>query len=74
MKIKIPFTNKQLILDPIYEGLFILLGFYALFASSILAMAAFGPTKMCIFIGVVILIHALKTSEVKELEVENVKE
>jgi len=37
-------------------------------------MAAFGPTKMCIFIGVVILIHALKTSEVKELEVENVKE
>lgn len=74
MKIKIPFTNKQVVLDPIYEGLFILLGIYALFALSILAMAAFGPTKICIFIGAVILIHFLKTSKVKELEVENVEE
>ena len=74
MKIKIPFTNKQVVLDPIYEGLFILLGFYALFALSILAMAAFGPTKLCIFVGILITIHMLKTSEVKELEVKNVKE
>ena len=66
MKIKIPFTNKRVILDPIYEGLFILVGFYALFAISVLAMAAFGPTKLCAFIGVLILIHMLKTSQVEE--------
>ena len=74
MKIKIPFTNKQIVLDPIYEGLFILIGFYALFALSVLAMAAFGPTKLCIFIGILILIHMLKTSQVEEFEVKNVKE
>ena len=74
MKIKIPFTNKQVVLDPIYEGLFILVGFYALFALSVLAMAAFGPTKLCIFIGILILIHMLKTSQVEEFEVKNVKE
>ena len=48
--------------------------FYALFALSVLAMAAFGPTKLCIFIGILILIHMLKTSQVEEFEVKNVKE
>ena len=71
MKIKIPFVNKQIILDPIYEGLFILLGFYALFALLILAMSAFGASNVFIIASVLVFIHLAKTTKIEGVNNEN---
>ena len=66
MKIKIPFVNKQIVLDPIYEGLFILLGIYALFALMVTSMAAFGAKNMLIIAATLILFHMIKTSKIEK--------
>lgn len=68
MKIKIPFTRKQVILDPIYEGLFMLLGIYALFALMVMSMAAFGAKNMLIIAATLILFHMIKTSKIEKEE------
>jgi len=68
MKIKIPFSKKQIVLDPIYEGLFILLGFYVLFALMIVSMAAFGAKNMLIIAATLILFHMIKTSKIEKEE------
>ena len=73
MKIKIPFTRKEVILDPVYEGLFFMLAVYALFAITLLLFAAFGAKILFTIMGVFILAHLFKTSEIKEMEVDNVK-
>ena len=74
MKIKIPFTNKQVILDPLYEGLFFMLGIYALFAITLLLFATFGAKTLFGIVGAFILVHLFKTSTVEEVENKNVKE
>jgi len=74
MKIKIPFTNKQIILDPVYEGLFFMLGIYALFAITLLLFAAFGAKTLFAIVGVFVLTHLFKTSTIEEAEDSNVKE
>ena len=68
MKIKIPFSKKQIVLDPIYEGLFILLGFYALFVLMIMSMAAFGAKNMLIIAEILIVFHMIKTSKIEKEE------
>lgn len=68
MKIKIPFSKKQIVLDPIYEGLFILLGFYALFVLMIMSMAAFGAKNMLIIAAILIVFHMIKTSKIEKEE------
>ena len=73
MKIKIPFTNKQVILDPLYEGLFFMLSVYALFAITLLLFAAFGIKTLFGIVGFFILIHLFKTSTVEDVEANNVK-
>jgi hypothetical protein len=70
MKIKIPFTNKQIILDPIYKGLFILLGFYALFPLTFLLLEAFGVKNMLITTLSLILIHMFKTSKIEKGKIQ----
>ena len=65
MKIKIPFVNKQIILDPVYEGLFIILGFYALFALIVILMAAFGAKNMLLISLTLIIFHMIKTSKIE---------
>lgn len=68
MKIKIPFVNKKIILDPIYEGLFMLLGIYALFSLVVMSMAAFGAKNMLIIAATLILFHMIKTSKIDKEE------
>jgi len=74
MKIKIPFTNKQVILDPLYEGLFFMLCIYAVFSITILLFVALGAKVLFGIIGAFILVHIFKTSSVEEVEDSNVKE
>ncbi len=73
MKIKIPFTRKEVILAPVFEGLFIMLGFYSVFAIAILLFAAFGAKNFFLAVGIFLFVGLIKTSEVKETEVDNVK-
>jgi uncharacterized membrane protein YeiB len=70
MKIKIPFFNKQIILDPVYEGLFMILGFYALFALTFLSLAAFGVKNLLIITTSLILVHMIKTSKIEKGETQ----
>ena len=74
MKIKIPFTNKQVILDPLYEGLFFMAAVYAVFAITLLLFAAFGAKTLFGIVGFFILIHLFKTSTIEDTESGNVKE
>ncbi len=74
MKIKIPFTNKQIILDPVFEGLFIMLGFYSVFAITILLFAAIGAKNFFLAVGIFLFVGLIKTSKLENAEVENVKE
>ena len=74
MKIKIPFTNKQVILDPLYEGLFFMFCIYAIFSITILLFVALGAKALFGIIGAFILVHIFKTSTIEEMENENVKE
>jgi len=68
MKIKIPFVDKQIVLDPIYEGLFMLLGIYALFALSLLSLTVFGAKNMLIIAASLTLVHMVKTSKIEKEE------
>lgn len=70
MKIKIPFFNKQIILDPVYEGLFVILGFYALFALMVTLMAAFGAKNMLLISLTLIVFHMIKTSKIEKGEAQ----
>ena len=74
MKIKIPFTNKRIILDPIYEGLFIMLGFYSIFAITILLFVSIGANNFFLAVGIFLFVGFIKTSRIEDAGGRNVKE
>ena len=74
MKIKIPFTNKQIILDPVFEGMFIMLGIYSIFAITILLFAAIGAKNFFLAVGIFLFVGLVKTSKIEKTGGNNVKE
>jgi hypothetical protein len=74
MKIKIPLTNKKLVLNPIYEGLLMMLTFYAIFGIAVLLFTALGLKNFSLAVGIFLFVGLIKTSRVENTEGENVKE
>ena len=73
MKIKIPFTTKQIIVDPLFEGLLIMLGIYTLFAVFVILFAALGSKTFFIFAAVFFITGFIKTSKIENVEVQDVE-
>lgn len=73
MKIKIPFTNKSIILDPFYEGLLFLLAIYAIFALTVILFSAIGPANFFLIVGIFLIVGLFKTTEIEDIGVQDVE-
>lgn len=74
MKIKIPFTNKQVILDPLFEGIFVMLSIYTFLATMIILYVTLGAKLFYIAIASFFITGLIKTSKIENVGDSDVKE
>ena len=74
MKIKIPFTNKQVVLDPVFEGLLVMISIYTFFATMIILYTTLGAKLFYIAVASFFVTGLIKTSKIENVGDDNVKE
>jgi hypothetical protein len=74
MKIKIPFTNKQIVLDPIFEGILVMLSIYTFLATMIILYATLGAKLFYIALASFFITGLIKTSKIENSGDSNVEE
>jgi hypothetical protein len=74
MKIKIPFTTKQIVVDPMFEGILVMLSIYTLFAVAIILFSLLGSKTFFIFAASFFITGFIKTSKIEETGVRDVEE
>jgi hypothetical protein len=72
MKIKLPFTNKAVILHPLFEGILLMLLFYVAVAAIIMLGSYIGFGNLALSTIVFLCVFAIKTATIEEEE-RNVK-
>jgi len=74
MKIKIPFTNKRIVLDPLFEGLLVMISIYIFFATMVILYATFGVKLFYTAVASFFIVGLIKTSKIENAGDDNVKE
>jgi len=74
MKIKIPFTNKQVVLDPIFEGMLVMLSIYTFLATMVILYATLGAKLFYIAAASFFITGLIKTSKIENIGDSNVEE